>query len=88
MPELPEPVFAEPEAGVQQSGQSDQPGDVKERDLGSDREVVQLRRTLGYRPQQADLPLVNTIGEALALVTDIFERQITTAVDTPTVLRV
>lgn len=82
MPELPEPVFAEPEAGGQQSGQSDQPGEVnEERDLGSDREVVQLRRTLGYRPQQADLPLVNTIGEALALVSDIFERQITTAVE-------
>lgn len=80
MPELPASVFQDQQA-TEAEGSETQQGDATEGDgpdLGSDREAQQFRRLMG-RPQQADLPLVNTIGEALAHVTDIFERQINNA---------
>lgn len=80
MPELPESVFAEAEATGEGSS-VDQVADVsEEKDVGRDSEASQFRRFWG-RPQQADLPLVNTIGEALNHINDIFERQINEAVE-------
>lgn len=81
MPELPQSVFNDPEA-TEPSGSDDQPlADVSEDvDRGKSTEAAQFRRFWG-RPQQADLPLVNTIGEALAHISDIFDRQISTATE-------
>lgn len=81
MPELPESVFNDSEATEETSSAPVNEAEVsEERDLGSEREAAQFRRFWG-RPQQADLPLVNTIGEALAHVTNIFERQINEALE-------
>lgn len=80
MPELPESVFAESEATQDTSSVPDSEEAQPSNTQGSEREATQLRRFLG-RPQQADLPLVNTIGEALSTVTDLYEKQITQAIE-------
>jgi len=80
MPELPESVFADSEA-TEDASPTDEIANVSEEtDRGKDTEGAQFRRFWG-RPQQADLPLVNTIGEALGHVTDIFDKQIATAIE-------
>lgn len=80
MPELPDSVFNDSEATQDGSPEPEIANVSEEADQGKDTEASQFRRFWG-RPQQADVPLVNTIGEALAHVNDIFEQQIVTAVE-------
>ena len=81
MPELPDPIFADSEATEDAGfGEPTADGDNNER-LDDDANTEQVIRRFQGRPQQADLPLVNTIGEALSLVTDVIERQINTAIE-------
>lgn len=84
MPALPESVFTDLEATEAGSSGVDQQdvtaGSQQSRPASRDNEAAQTRRTWGL-PQNADLPLVNTIGEAINHVTDIMDAQIGRAID-------